>query len=219
MRLWTQDIGSQARFGHSASQDCISARNLSAMDLDGRRRENLDGCADPPHHSALLLTLLAVLIARAPTARQQRDTAPFVVSKDIPRYHALGAWRLPLTADGGAQGLFLHARCLFEDEMSTGIALASQVQPACRCLYHTRVPAECRGPLPPPYHQTRDTISHSNMKPVASAAALLGLVSAVLSQAETPGPSPTESIGCEPHGDHWYVPSSRVATSIPRHTY
>lgn len=20
-----------------------------------------------------------------------------------------------------------------------------------------------------------------------------------------PGPSPTESVGCEPHGDHWYV--------------
>jgi hypothetical protein len=22
---------------------------------------------------------------------------------------------------------------------------------------------------------------------------------------EDPGPSPTESVGCEPHGDHWYV--------------
>lgn len=23
---------------------------------------------------------------------------------------------------------------------------------------------------------------------------------------EDPGPSPTESVGCEPHGDHWFVP-------------
>ncbi len=31
--------------------------------------------------------------------------------------------------------------------------------------------------------------------------ALLGLGSVALAQ----DPSPTESIGCEPHGDHWYV--------------
>jgi hypothetical protein len=44
------------------------------------------------------------------------------------------------------------------------------------------------------------------MKVAAYAAVLLGLVSAALAQ-ETPGPSPTESFGCEPHGDHWCVPA------------
>ncbi|CAI4213130.1 unnamed protein product [Parascedosporium putredinis] len=33
--------------------------------------------------------------------------------------------------------------------------------------------------------------------------ALLGMLQAVLAQSLAP--SPTESIGCEPHGDHWYA--------------
>ena len=42
---------------------------------------------------------------------------------------------------------------------------------------------------------------------LTSAFFALGLVQAVL--AESLGPSPTESVGCEPHGDHWCVfPSS-----------
>ncbi|KAG7293591.1 hypothetical protein NEMBOFW57_003644 [Staphylotrichum longicolle] len=52
------------------------------------------------------------------------------------------------------------------------------------------------------------------MKPVAYGAALLGLVSAVLGQAVTLAPSPTESVGCEPHGDHWHCEGPRV-TSAP----
>ncbi|KAK4040974.1 hypothetical protein C8A01DRAFT_35030 [Parachaetomium inaequale] len=51
------------------------------------------------------------------------------------------------------------------------------------------------------------------MKAVAYAALLLGLVSAALGQAETPGPSPTESYGCEPHGDHWHCEGARVTSS------
>lgn len=38
--------------------------------------------------------------------------------------------------------------------------------------------------------------------------ALFALASAALAQESTsqdPGPSPTASVGCEPHGDHWYV--------------
>lgn len=27
----------------------------------------------------------------------------------------------------------------------------------------------------------------------------------VAAEEETLAPSPTESVGCEPHGDHWYV--------------
>jgi hypothetical protein len=34
--------------------------------------------------------------------------------------------------------------------------------------------------------------------------AFLALTACALAQeTETPGPSPTESVGCEPHGDHW----------------
>ena len=36
--------------------------------------------------------------------------------------------------------------------------------------------------------------------------ALLGLATAALGQ--TLAPSPTESVGCTPHGDHWFVPES-----------
>ncbi|KAK4135894.1 hypothetical protein BT67DRAFT_440770 [Trichocladium antarcticum] len=51
------------------------------------------------------------------------------------------------------------------------------------------------------------------MKTTASAAVLLGLVSAALAQAQTPGPSPTESVGCEPHGDHWHCDGPRVTSA------
>ena len=36
-----------------------------------------------------------------------------------------------------------------------------------------------------------------------AAATLLVAVTGVLAQ--DPGPSPTESVGCVPHDDHWYV--------------
>ncbi|KAK4151063.1 hypothetical protein C8A00DRAFT_36292 [Chaetomidium leptoderma] len=49
------------------------------------------------------------------------------------------------------------------------------------------------------------------MKPIAYAAALLGLVSAALGQ-EALAPSPTESVGCEPHGDHWHCEGPRVTS-------
>lgn len=48
------------------------------------------------------------------------------------------------------------------------------------------------------------------MKPTTYLAFLLGLVPLALAQTEDPGPSPTESVGCEPHGDHWCVPASEV---------
>ena len=49
------------------------------------------------------------------------------------------------------------------------------------------------------------------MKPAAYAALFLGLVSAALGQTVTLAPSPTESVGCTAHGDHWCVPASHVA--------
>lgn len=37
-----------------------------------------------------------------------------------------------------------------------------------------------------------------------SAPALLALFASGVIAQKTPGPSPTESVGCEPHGDHWH---------------
>ncbi|EAQ93781.1 predicted protein [Chaetomium globosum CBS 148.51] len=51
------------------------------------------------------------------------------------------------------------------------------------------------------------------MKAIAYAAVLLGLVSTALGQTETLAPSPTESYGCEPHGDHWHCEGARTATT------
>lgn len=47
------------------------------------------------------------------------------------------------------------------------------------------------------------------MKTATFAVALLGLFPAVF--AETLAPSPTESTGCEPHGDHWHCEAARTA--------
>lgn len=39
----------------------------------------------------------------------------------------------------------------------------------------------------------------------SSLLAMIALASGAISQTtEDPGPSPTASVGCEPHGDHWY---------------
>lgn len=94
--------------------------------------------------------------------------------------------------------------------------ISSQPTPPDHSPTHSR----SLGPLPPLYFG--DHIPKTNMKAIAYAAALLGLVSIALGQTEDPGPSPTESVGCEPHGDHWYVPKSHVAccfrySSCPRH--
>ncbi|CAI7639953.1 hypothetical protein N7533_002029 [Penicillium manginii] len=48
--------------------------------------------------------------------------------------------------------------------------------------------------------------------------AMIALVSGAISQtttSEDPGPSPTASVGCEPHGDHWHCdgPASATATT------
>ncbi|KAL2257049.1 hypothetical protein VTK26DRAFT_729 [Humicola hyalothermophila] len=51
------------------------------------------------------------------------------------------------------------------------------------------------------------------MKPVTYAALFLGLLSAALAQGETLEPSPTESVGCEPHGDHWHCEGPRVTSA------
>ncbi|KAF5010752.1 hypothetical protein FDECE_3107 [Fusarium decemcellulare] len=47
------------------------------------------------------------------------------------------------------------------------------------------------------------------MKTAAFAVALLGLFPAIMA-AETLAPSPTESVGCEPHGDHWHCEAART---------
>ncbi|AEO59560.1 hypothetical protein MYCTH_2307967 [Thermothelomyces thermophilus ATCC 42464] len=52
------------------------------------------------------------------------------------------------------------------------------------------------------------------MKAIAYAAVLLGLVSTALGQSQTLAPSPTESYGCEPHGDHWHCEGPRTAQSL-----
>jgi hypothetical protein len=51
------------------------------------------------------------------------------------------------------------------------------------------------------------------MKVFAYAAVLLGLASTALGQAETIAPSPTESYGCEPHGDHWHCEGARTVAA------
>ncbi|KAH6886235.1 hypothetical protein B0T10DRAFT_575951 [Thelonectria olida] len=50
------------------------------------------------------------------------------------------------------------------------------------------------------------------MKTSALAVALLSLLPAALA-AETAGPSPTESYGCEPHGDHYHCEGLRATLS------
>ncbi|KAK3309429.1 uncharacterized protein B0T15DRAFT_515472 [Chaetomium strumarium] len=49
------------------------------------------------------------------------------------------------------------------------------------------------------------------MRAVSCAAVLLGLVSTALAQ--TIAPSPTESVGCEPHGDHWHCEGPRETSA------
>ncbi|KAF5664485.1 hypothetical protein FHETE_7076 [Fusarium heterosporum] len=44
------------------------------------------------------------------------------------------------------------------------------------------------------------------MKTTTFAVALLGLLPTIFAQA----PSPTESVGCEPHGDHWHCEAART---------
>jgi hypothetical protein len=41
------------------------------------------------------------------------------------------------------------------------------------------------------------------MKPVTYGTLFLGLLSSALAQTTSLGPSPTESVGCVPHNDHW----------------
>lgn len=43
--------------------------------------------------------------------------------------------------------------------------------------------------------------------------AIVALASSVRAQ-EDPGPSPTASVGCEPHGDHWYVDAITLSRVI-----
>ncbi|KAK4231685.1 hypothetical protein QBC38DRAFT_201489 [Podospora fimiseda] len=51
------------------------------------------------------------------------------------------------------------------------------------------------------------------MKAVTYAALLMGVLSTALGQ-KTLGPSPTESIGCVPHGDHWDCEGPRVTADV-----
>ncbi|EEU40565.1 uncharacterized protein NECHADRAFT_90611 [Fusarium vanettenii 77-13-4] len=53
------------------------------------------------------------------------------------------------------------------------------------------------------------------MKTTTFAVALLGLFPAVLA-AETLAPSPTESVGCEPHGDHWHCEAARTTLATAK---
>ncbi|BDD58799.1 hypothetical protein MPDQ_007553 [Monascus purpureus] len=43
--------------------------------------------------------------------------------------------------------------------------------------------------------------------------AIVALASSVRAQ-EDPGPSPTASVGCEPHGDHWHCDGPATPTSV-----
>ncbi|KAK4647418.1 uncharacterized protein QC761_101320 [Podospora bellae-mahoneyi] len=53
------------------------------------------------------------------------------------------------------------------------------------------------------------------MKAVTYAALLLGALSTALGQTTAdPGPSPTESIGCVPHNDHWDCEGPRVTDAV-----
>lgn len=48
---------------------------------------------------------------------------------------------------------------------------------------------------------------------------IIALVSSTV-LAQDPGPSPTASIGCEPHGDHWFVPIYYIArVCLTAHLY
>ncbi|KAK4166329.1 hypothetical protein QBC43DRAFT_332558 [Cladorrhinum sp. PSN259] len=50
------------------------------------------------------------------------------------------------------------------------------------------------------------------MKAVTYAALLMGVLTTALGQ--TLGPSPTESVGCVPHGDHWDCEGARVTADV-----
>ncbi|KAL4726611.1 hypothetical protein ACLX1H_005499 [Fusarium chlamydosporum] len=55
------------------------------------------------------------------------------------------------------------------------------------------------------------------MKTTTFAVALLGFFPAIFAQ-ETLAPSPTESVGCEPHGDHWHCEAARTAEDSHSHS-
>lgn len=46
--------------------------------------------------------------------------------------------------------------------------------------------------------------------------AITALVSSTV-VGQSAGPSPTASVGCEPHGDHWFVLKKILLVAIPRH--
>ncbi|KAK3987642.1 hypothetical protein QBC44DRAFT_330992 [Cladorrhinum sp. PSN332] len=52
----------------------------------------------------------------------------------------------------------------------------------------------------------------NRMKAVTYAALLMGVLTTALGQ--TLGPSPTESVGCVPHGDHWDCEGPRETTGV-----
>lgn len=55
-----------------------------------------------------------------------------------------------------------------------------------------------------PIHPDKDSSKIATMK--FTLLAMIALASGAISQvttSEDPGPSPTASVGCEPHGDHW----------------
>ncbi|KXH45549.1 hypothetical protein CSAL01_08602 [Colletotrichum salicis] len=43
---------------------------------------------------------------------------------------------------------------------------------------------------------------------------LLGFAAFAMAQSESLAPSPTESVGCEPHGDHWQAYGTTLVTSV-----
>ncbi|EXF79079.1 hypothetical protein CFIO01_06401 [Colletotrichum fioriniae PJ7] len=42
---------------------------------------------------------------------------------------------------------------------------------------------------------------------------MLGFAAFAFAQSESLAPSPTESVGCEPHGDHWHCEGARATTA------
>ena len=62
-------------------------------------------------------------------------------------------------------------------------------------------PTEITGPYPDIKLHSRRKLTRNDPRHCEGPA-----TTAVTSEAEDPGPSPTDSVGCEPHGDHWSVP-------------
>jgi hypothetical protein len=82
----------------------------------------------------------------------------------------------------------------------------------CCCLSSSQSPRLSSVSLSPRLYLAQTTSGRFNHRTRSiimrlSLLAFVSLTATAIAQVD-PGPSPTESIGCEPHGDHWYLPPS-----------